>query len=63
VFEPYARWGVERYDDASSTLDGRVLAVAITHQLAAAVMDVAGLLFWALLAVGFLAAVFEHHFY
>jgi len=42
-----------RYDRAAP--ETRDLAVAIAHQGAQAVMDVAGPLFWAVLVVGFVA--------
>jgi hypothetical protein len=37
------------------------LAVTIAHQIAEAVMVVAGPLFWALLAAGYLTAALGHH--
>jgi hypothetical protein len=54
VVVPYVRdrrW--QPYDGAPETGD---LAVAIAHQIAQAMMDVAGPLFWAVLVVGFAAA-------
>jgi hypothetical protein len=52
--EPYLRGRLRhpRYDGAPETWD---LAAAIAHQVAQAVMDVAGPLFWAVLVVGFVA--------
>jgi hypothetical protein len=37
--------------------DASELAVAVTHQIAEAVMEVAGPLFWTMLAAGYLTAV------
>ena len=54
--EPLFGQNLEPYDFWHEPVEKTELAAAFAHQLAEAVMTVAGLLFWAVLAAGYLTA-------